>query len=298
MITIVVPTFNRAAVLRVCLDSIISQYYEGLELIVIDDLSTDATRAYLDELTKLHNFVSIIYNATNKGVNYSRNMGIKSAKNKFILFLDSDDWLLPQSLDKIKNVIKANRHTTHFLFFVSDRGDDIKSTEATRNIQFKDWVAGIVGGDFTHVVVADIMRRYLFFEEFRMFEHLNWLRVKRETSPQLLVPLVVTGRNRDRTDSLTTSAKLINEQAIESKFKSQILYYTLYYTDLKKYNPASLTVKLIETILLGVACSQKKEGLMLLQYAGTRLTKIAGHLVLGLPSVLVKHLIVGYSSVK
>jgi len=297
VISIVIPSYNRASSLQNCIESIILQYYEGLEVIVIDDFSTDETRLYLQKLSQ-YPFIKTIYNKENRGVNYSRNRGIEASAGKFILFLDSDDALMPESLHQIKKTIEDNCDTIHFLFVIADKVKYVKNLTGPAQVLYQDWISGAISGDFTHVVIASTMKKYLFFEEFRMFEHLNWLRVKKETSPQLLVPVITTQCQRGRSDSLTHSAKLISGTAIRSKFESQKLYYSLYHTDLNRYNPGSLSHKLIETILLGVASKQKKDCRMLLQYAGKWYVKIAGHMAIFLPSVFVRFAIIQYAGLK
>ena len=297
MISIVIPVYNRTSCLQNCIQSIIPQHYEGLEIIVIDDCSTDGTRQYAGELSQ-YAFIKIIYNKENRGVNYSRNRGIEASTGKFILFLDSDDALMPESLSRIRKIVEENRDTNHFLFAIADKAGYIENLTGPAPVLYQNWISGAISGDFTHVVLASIMKKYLFFEEFRMFEHLNWLRIKKETSPQLLVPVITTQCQKGRSDSLTHSAKLTNGSAIRSKFESQKVYYYLYHTDLNRYNPGALSHKLIETILLGVASNSKKDCRMLLHYAGKWYTKIAGHLALILPSALVKFAIIKYSTLK
>jgi glycosyltransferase involved in cell wall biosynthesis len=297
VITIIIPTYNRAVLLQACIQSIITQYYEGLEVIIVDDHSTDDTKSFLQTLHP-YDFIKIIYNNENYGVNYSRNRGIEVSSSKFILFIDSDDTLEPRSLYYVIKTIKAYPETTHFLFLVSDRVHEQSNTTSPAWVLYQDWVSGKVSGDFTHVVLGQTMKKYLFFETFRMFEHLNWLRVKKETSPQLMAPVVITQRLRGNIDSLTGSARLTDLPRIRSKFESEKLYYALYHTDLKQYNHRALTRKLVKTILLGVACNQKKACRQLLQYAGNRFTRIAGHVIVFLPPVLVKYAITGFSGLK
>jgi glycosyltransferase involved in cell wall biosynthesis len=297
LISIVIPTFNRVSSIKKCIDSILRQDCEGIEVIVIDDYSTDSTRSYLQELSQA-SFIKLIYNRENRGVNYSRNQGIETASGRFILFLDSDDELVDGSLCNIKRSIGENPETKHFLFVVSDRVADFKHVKRELNIQYEDWVCGKISGDFTHVIHAEIMKRYLFFEQFRMYEYLNWLRIKKETSPQLLIPLTTTRRERNRSDGLTTSSKLKSVSVIKSKFESDKLYYSIYHADLRMYNPASLTYKLIKTILLGVACDEKKECRVLINYASKLHIKIMGYLIMLIPSSLLKYGIIKYSDFK
>jgi glycosyltransferase involved in cell wall biosynthesis len=102
LISIVIPTFNRSKFLERAIDSIFSQTYKNWELIVVDNSSTDDTR---DMLKKFSGDKLSVFTVNNHGViGYSRNIGIKKAKGRFIAFLDSDDWWTE---DKLSRVIDA-----------------------------------------------------------------------------------------------------------------------------------------------------------------------------------------------
>lgn len=298
MISIIIPVYNRLQVLQRCIDSVISQAFDGLELIIIDDFSQDSTEEYLLQLVNKYPFIKISLNYKNYGVNYSRNRGIELATKKFILFLDSDDELEMGSLARIVNVLTDNPDTKHFLFVVSDRGNEFRYLKKPVSIQYEDWVSARVSGDFTHVICAKTMKKYLFFEEFRMFEHLNWLRVKKETSPQLLIPVVTTQRERNRSDSLTLSSRLKTFSGIKAKFESEKLFYSMYHDDLRLYNPSSLTFKLLKTIFLGVACDQKSDCKVLILYAKGLHIKLLASLIMLIPSSLLKFGIIKYCNIR
>jgi glycosyltransferase involved in cell wall biosynthesis len=298
MISIVIPTYNRLEDLRKCVTSVIRQSYHGLQIVIVDDSSQDDTRRYLQELTCEYDFVTVLYNDKNYGVNYSRNRGISTCSNRFILFLDSDDELADGSIEKVKSVLEANPGTIHFLFVVSDRESEFSDKSYCRNVWYRDWISGKIQGDFTHVVDSSIMKKNLFFEQFRTFEHLNWLRVKKQTSPQLLVPFIVANRDRNRADSLTSSMKLNDSSRIRSKFESEKLYYSLYYADLEKYNPASLSSQLLNAVILGTACGQRSECLRMFRYARTWRIRFFASLVLAMPSSLLIYAIRKYSMLK
>jgi glycosyltransferase involved in cell wall biosynthesis len=96
LISVVIPTFNRASVLPKAIDSVLSQNYTPLELFVVDDGSTDETstilQSYGDE-------IKVIYQQ-HAGVSRARNTGIIESKGEFIAFLDSDDWWLEGKLER------------------------------------------------------------------------------------------------------------------------------------------------------------------------------------------------------
>lgn len=299
MLSIVIPTYNRIDSLRHCINSVLQQLCQGLEIIIIDDGSTDGTVDYLRTIKENYqNNMVVIINPGNFGVNYSRNRGIERATKEFILFLDSDDELAPGCLRHIINTVKNNTVKTHFLFLVSDRANEFESLEQSMQIHYSDWIKGAIGSDFIHLVSSAIMKQHLFFEQFRMFEYLNWLRVKKLTTPQLLIPLIASIRKRDRPDSLTRAGRLRHISVIQSKFEARQLYYNLYHKDLQCFHSKALTKKLLGAILLGVACKKKKDCYRLIQYANKPAIKLAGSLLLLLPSLFIRKMIITWSSMK
>lgn len=90
LISVIVPVYNVENYLRKCLDSIINQNYKKLEIILIDDGSTDDSGKICDEYADKDNRIKVIHNE-NQGVSHSRNCGLDIAKGGYILFIDSDD---------------------------------------------------------------------------------------------------------------------------------------------------------------------------------------------------------------
>lgn len=298
MLSIVIPTYNRAAPLRLCIESVLLQQAHDVELIVVDDGSSDGTVDILEELEQQHVNIRIVKNPGNFGVNYSRNRGIERASQPFIVFLDSDDQLRNGSLNRIKNTIRENPGARHFLFWVSDREEECGNLKQARPVQYKEWVKGTIKGDYIHVVAADVMKRFLFFERFRMYEYLNWLRVFKDTSPQILVNFVVANRERNRPDCLTNAAKLHDLSMIKNKFDSQHLYYTLYHEDLRNFQSNALSKKLLAVIVLGVACNRRKACYRLLKYGNRMYIKLAGSVILLIPAAMARWFITTWSAIK
>ncbi|MCI8796015.1 MAG: glycosyltransferase family 2 protein [Dorea sp.] len=90
MVSIIMPTYNRAYIIERAIVSVIHQTYEDWELIIVDDASKDNTR----EIVKKYISNKILYfeNFENKGSNESRNIGVRNAKGEYIAFLDSDNY--------------------------------------------------------------------------------------------------------------------------------------------------------------------------------------------------------------
>ena len=87
-VSVIIPTYNRLPLLKEAVDSVLAQDFEDLELIVVDDGSTDGTP---EEMKKYGGRVKLFQHPLNKGVSAARNKGVLHAKGKYIAFLDSDD---------------------------------------------------------------------------------------------------------------------------------------------------------------------------------------------------------------
>lgn len=95
-VTVVMPVFNREAVVRRAIDSVLVQDFETFELIVVDDASTDETAKAVEAVGDAR--VSLLRQDRNRGGNAARNRGVMAARAPLIAFLDSDDAYLPHKL--------------------------------------------------------------------------------------------------------------------------------------------------------------------------------------------------------
>lgn len=98
LVTTIIPVFNRAAMLREAVASVVAQTYRPIEVIVIDDGSTDDTARVADELAAVHGEVRVIHQP-NGGVGPAREAGRLGARGEFIQHLDSDDLLYPRKFE-------------------------------------------------------------------------------------------------------------------------------------------------------------------------------------------------------
>jgi len=97
LMSVIIPTYNRAGLINRALQSVLNQSYPNVEIVIVDDASTDDTERVIAEL-KLPN-TTYCKNKVNMGSQASRNIGIKLSRGQYINFLDSDDELMPQKLE-------------------------------------------------------------------------------------------------------------------------------------------------------------------------------------------------------
>lgn len=91
-VSIIVPVYNNEKYLHICIESILNQIYKNIEIILINDGSTDQSGEICDEYAKVYNRVKVIHQE-NRGVSAARNVGLQHATGKYIQFADSDDFL-------------------------------------------------------------------------------------------------------------------------------------------------------------------------------------------------------------
>tara|TARA_Y100001970_G_scaffold155622_1_gene190535 strand:- start:8368 stop:8976 length:609 start_codon:yes stop_codon:yes gene_type:complete len=134
-----VCTYNRKKTIVKCIDSILNQTIDDLEIIVIDDGSTDNTIKILNSRYK--NNISFYKNITNKGLIFSRNKAIKLSSGNFISFVDSDDWILPNHFKIRKKILKKNNcDFVHGGFKVLGKNYVVDRFDETKKISLSDCI--------------------------------------------------------------------------------------------------------------------------------------------------------------
>lgn len=99
LLSVIVPVYNVAAYLPRCLDSLLAQSYSRLEVICVDDGSTDDSAAILDAYAAKDSRIKVIHQK-NAGVSVARNRGLDAATGEFLAFVDADDWVEPDAYEK------------------------------------------------------------------------------------------------------------------------------------------------------------------------------------------------------
>ena len=110
-VTVLVAAYNAAKYLEECLDSLVNQTLKDIQIVCIDDASTDSTPQILSEYAAKDSRIQILQRSENAGQAVARNMGIRVADGDYITMLDADDWLSADALEKAVNILDQDPET-------------------------------------------------------------------------------------------------------------------------------------------------------------------------------------------
>ena len=107
LISIIVPVYNTGEYLAPCIESLITQTYRNLDIILVDDGSTDGSSAVCDEFARRDSRIHVLHQE-NAGVSAARNAGLDAASGTYLTFVDSDDLLIPQAMELALACLQEN----------------------------------------------------------------------------------------------------------------------------------------------------------------------------------------------
>lgn len=113
-ITVIVPIYNKEKYIEECINSLTNQTLQEIEIICINDGSTDNSKKIIESISKKEPKIKII-NQKNKGPGHARNQGLKNAKGEYIAFIDADDWIEQNTLENLYK--KAKKDNSDLVLF-------------------------------------------------------------------------------------------------------------------------------------------------------------------------------------
>lgn len=122
-ISITIPVYNSEPYLEKCLDSIMGQTYKKLEIICVDDDSTDNSLVILKKYAAIDDRIKVIHKK-NEGVSIARNTGLENANGDYVLFVDSDDWIESTTCEiALKNLVEQNTDLVIWTYIRERKGE-------------------------------------------------------------------------------------------------------------------------------------------------------------------------------
>lgn len=127
MVSVIMPTYNSGRFIAESIESVICQTYNNWELIIVDDASTDNTKAIVAEYIRKYSSIKYIFIEENSGAAFARTKAISMAQGEYIAFLDSDDIWYPDKLEKQFLFMRQNQYafTATSYKHINEHGDDL-----------------------------------------------------------------------------------------------------------------------------------------------------------------------------
>jgi glycosyltransferase involved in cell wall biosynthesis len=203
LVSIYLPTKNRKALLRRAVESVLTQSYTTLELVVVDDGSTDGTRGYLDTVRTEDSRIRVIRNETSLGAPLSRNLAIRAARGEFITGLDDDDYFHPQRITAFVAQWQLHeqigeRFSCLFSQEVTERGSERFASARPGSVRWEDLFFGNVIGNQIFTRRETLIAAGLFDREMPAWQDLDlFIRVLKHSGPAKLVDAALYYMNLD-----------------------------------------------------------------------------------------------------
>lgn len=135
LISIVIPIYNAETTIARCIESVLNNTYKNIELLLIDDKSTDSSFEICKKYSSKNDHIYLFQNHENQGVSYTRNKGIENANGKYVIFIDSDDWIEKNHIEILINGMQKKDDTSFII--TGYINDDRKFNDYLSEIKFK-----------------------------------------------------------------------------------------------------------------------------------------------------------------
>lgn len=149
-ISVIIPFYNEEKYIKQCLDSVINQTYKNLEIILINNNSTDET---INIVKNIKDSRIKILNCNRQGVSYARNQGIKKATGRYIAFIDADDFWIKDKLEKQIKFIKENNYKFIYSDYIYLKNKKQKRVIVPKSLTYKQAIKNTT--IFTSTVMID-----------------------------------------------------------------------------------------------------------------------------------------------
>lgn len=137
-VSVIIPVYNVEKYLKKCIESVVNQKGVDYEIILVDDGSTDSSPQICDLYAEKYDNISVIHKE-NEGLGFARNSGLEKAKGEYIFFLDSDDWIVDNTINSL--VLLAREYNVDlvcFQYIRTNNRDYISDSETETKIEVVD----------------------------------------------------------------------------------------------------------------------------------------------------------------
>ena len=193
LVTVIIPSYNHERYISHSIESVVSQTYKNLDLIVIDDGSQDESVKIINNLADKYNFKVIA--RENRGLSKTLNEGISLAIGRYICFLASDDYFLPH---RVKNAVLQLEKSDNRVAMVYCDGYIINDDDQRIGLFGEKFPRPVIGGVYNNLLIAnwipalgvtyksEVLKQFMFDERFKIEDHTLFLRMFKSNKYKLV----------------------------------------------------------------------------------------------------------------
>ena len=190
LVSVVSPVYNTAKYLNKCFNSVLNQNYNNIELILIDNASTDASPKICDDFSIQDERIKVIHLKENVGIAGARNKGLENANGKYIIFIDSDDfWMGNDGLGQLVSAMESNSNFDFLVFnvlFYNQIDDEFIKDHSFNQIESKKYknkfdkikdfsfITPMSVGAWSRIVKKDFLKRHDIRFKSIVLEDVEW----------------------------------------------------------------------------------------------------------------------------
>lgn len=252
MISVIIPMYNAEKYVEKCLNSLIKQTYQDLEIIIVNDGSKDSSRQICEEYVKKDKRITLI-NTENRGAGSARNTGIEASKGEYISFIDSDDYVCPDYYERFLQMIEKTGADIAIGRYhrISEHEDmQFKNSGEVKECTNMEELMLLYGEDIDDYINAVLVTNKLY--KHKLFEGNVRFPVGRLIDDEFIIyKLIYKAKKIVYTDDIMYAYVQSNSSVMRTNFKEQRVYDTMdVYDEVYAFFKKNGTEELCKKILI------------------------------------------------
>ena len=238
LVSIITPSYNSESFLSQTIESVLSQTYTDLEMIIVDDASSDNSNKIIEEYLKKDSRIKLIKLEKNSGPAVARNRAIDEAKGKYIAFLDSDDLWMPEKLSKQLSFMQKHNIVLSFTSYYHMEEESekiIQQIHAPDKVDYNELLKKNIIGCFTAIYDVEKLGKVYMPDIRKRQDYALWLDILKKV-PYAYGLDEILGYYRVRSNSLSSNKILSSKynwklyREVEKLPLHKAIYYFGWYT--------------------------------------------------------------------
>ena len=238
LVSVIIPYFKKKKFIEKTLNSVLNQTYQNFEIILIYDDENKNDLKFIDSLVNKNPKIKIIENIKNLGAGLSRNIGIKNSSGSIIAFLDSDDYWMPDKLDKQINFMRKNNYKFTYCNYKKINNDkEIPVFSKKKKVSFNDLLTDCNIGLSTVLLDKTIINENLFPPLKTKEDYTAWLKLTKNNLDAYNFPeYLVVWNYSEKSLSSNLKQKFIDGFKVYHYYMNFNIIKSLYYLFLLTIN--------------------------------------------------------------